>query len=70
MDNILIVDGEKEIVDLLEIYLNNENYNVYEYYSSIEVLKDIDNLKIDLAILDIMMPEIGLWYVWWWSTSY
>jgi two-component system response regulator VanR len=60
MDNILIVDGEKEIVDLLEIYLKNENYNVYKYYSSIEVLKDIDNLKIDLAILDIMMPEIGL----------
>ena len=60
MDNILIVDGEKEIVDLLEIYLKNENYNVYQYYSSIEVLKDIDNLKIDLAILDIMMPEIGL----------
>lgn len=64
MDNILIVDGEKEIADLLEIYLKNENYNVYKYYSSIEVLKDIDNLKIDLAILDIMMPEIGLWYVW------
>lgn len=64
MDNILIVDDEKEIADLLEIYLKNEKYNVYKYYSSIEVLKYIDKLKMDLAILDIMMPEIGLWYVW------
>lgn len=58
MENILIVDDEKEIADLLEIYLKNENYNVYKYYSSIKVLKDIDNLNIDLAILDIMMPEM------------
>lgn len=35
MDNILIVDDEKEIADLLEIYLKNENYNVNKYYSSI-----------------------------------
>ena len=59
MDNILIVDDEKEIADLLEIYLKNENYNVYKYYSSRKVLENIDELKIDLAILDIMMPEIN-----------
>ena len=59
MDNILIVDDEKEIADLLEIYLKNENYNVYKYYSSRKVLENIDKLKIDLAILDIMMPEIN-----------
>lgn len=34
MSNILIVDDEKEIADLIEIYLKNENYNVYKYYSS------------------------------------
>lgn len=34
MANILIVDDEKEIADLVEIYLKNENYNVYKYYSS------------------------------------
>ncbi len=59
MANILIVDDEKEIADLVEIYLKNENYTVYKYYSSKEVLENIDNLEIDLAILDVMMPEIN-----------
>ena len=58
MANILIVDDEKEIADLVEIYLKNENYNVYKYYSSKDLLKNIDKLEIDLAILDVMMPDI------------
>ena len=58
MTNILIVEDEKAIADLLEVYLKNENYNVIKYYSSTDVVRDIDNLKIDLAILDVMMPEI------------
>lgn len=58
MVNILIVDDEKEIADLVEIYLKNENYQVYKYYSSKDVLDNIDKLKIDLAILDVMMPDI------------
>lgn len=58
MSKILIVDDEKEIADLVEIYLKNENYNVLKYYSSQDVLNDLDNLDIDLAILDVMMPEI------------
>ncbi len=59
MANVLIVDDEKEIADLLEIYLKNEDYNVLKYYSSIEVLNDVNNLTIDLAILDVMMPNIN-----------
>lgn len=57
MSKILIIDDEKEIADLVEIYLKNENHNVYKYYSSQDVLKDIKNIDIDLAILDVMMPE-------------
>lgn len=56
--NILIVDDEKEIADLVELYLENENYNIYKFYNSKEALECIDNTKIDLAILDIMLPEI------------
>ena len=56
MSNILIVDDEKEIADLLEIYLKNDNFNVYKYYSSIEAIKDLEKLNIDLPVLDIMMP--------------
>ena len=56
--NILIVDDEKEIADLVSIYLGNEDFNVYKYYSSNDVLRDLDKMDIDLAILDVMMPEI------------
>ena len=60
MANILIIDDEQEIADLIEIYLKNENFTVYKYYSSKKLLEDIDNLNIDLAILDVMMPEIDV----------
>ena len=56
--NILVVDDEKEIADLIEICLKNANYNVYKYYSSIDVLNNLKTLNIDLAILDVMMPDL------------
>lgn len=56
--NILVVDDEKEIADLIEIYLRNECFNVYKYYSSKNILNDLENIDIDLAILDVMMPDI------------
>lgn len=56
--NILIVDDEKEIADLVSTYLGNEDFNVYKYYSSNDVLRDLNKMDIDLAILDVMMPEI------------
>lgn len=56
--NILVVDDEIEIADLIELYLKNEGYNVYKTYSSEKALKIIKQRKIDLAILDIMMPGI------------
>ncbi|KAB3539026.1 VanR-ABDEGLN family DNA-binding response regulator [Alkaliphilus pronyensis] len=55
--NILIVDDEKEIADLLEIYLTNENYNVFKYYLAQDGLECVNENKIDLAILDIMLPD-------------
>lgn len=58
MSNILVVEDEKEIADLVEIYLKNENFNVYKYYRSEEALEQLETLKIDLAILDVMMPVI------------
>lgn len=56
--NILVVDDEKEIADLIEVYLKNEKYNVFKTYNSSEVMNIIENNTIDLAILDVMMPEI------------
>lgn len=56
--NILVLDDEKEIADLVEVYLKNENYNVYKFYNSNEAIKCIENVKLDLAILDVMIAGI------------
>lgn len=56
---ILIVDDEHEIADLVELYLQSENYTVYKFYTAKEALEFVDNNKIDLAILDIMLPDIN-----------
>lgn len=53
--NILVLDDEKEIADLVELYLKNENYNVYKYYTSEEAIKCINTVELDFAILDIMI---------------
>lgn len=58
-DKILVVDDEKEIADLIELYLKNENYEVYKFYSAREALQCIQTTSLDLAILDIMIPEIN-----------
>ena len=56
--NILVVDDEKEITDLVELYLKNEGYNVYKFYNSNDALKCIEEIEFDLAILDVMLPDI------------
>ena len=56
--NILIVDDEQAIADLVEVYLKNENYNVFKFYNGKDALKCIENEKVDLAILDVMLPDV------------
>lgn len=57
-DKILVVDDEKEISDLVELYLRNENYSVFKFYSAKEALACIETMELDLAILDIMLPDV------------
>jgi DNA-binding response OmpR family regulator len=57
-EKILIVEDEKEIADLIEIYLINGGYEVYKAYSGEEGLRVLDEQSIQLVILDIMMPGI------------
>lgn len=57
--NILVVDDEKEIADLVELYLKNENYVVHKFYTAREALECINTMKLDLAILDVMLPDIN-----------
>lgn len=57
-EKIMIVDDEKEIADLLEVYLKNDGYEVYKFYNGSDALKCVDNINLDLAILDVMLPDI------------
>lgn len=55
-ENILIVDDETEIADLIEVYLKNDGYTVHKFYNGTDALKCIASQKMDLAILDVMLP--------------
>ena len=58
-EKILIVDDEHEIADLVALYLENENYEVFKFYNATDALKCIQNEKLDLAILDVMLPDMS-----------
>lgn len=58
-EKVLVVDDEHDIADLLEVYLQNENYIVYKFYSAREALDCIEKQEVDLAILDIMLPDVN-----------
>ena len=55
---ILIADDEAEIRDVLHLYLEKDGYEVYEAADGIQAMEVLQKGKIDLAILDIMMPGI------------
>lgn len=56
--NILVVDDEQAIADLVEVYLKNDNYNIYKFYTGKEALECLEKVTFDLAILDVMLPDI------------
>ncbi len=53
---VLVVDDDKEIADLVEVYLSNEGYVVHKYYHADEALACVASQRIDLAVLDVMLP--------------
>ena len=56
--NILVLDDEREIADLVEVYLKNENYNVFKFYDAKEAINCIESQKLDFAILDVMIKDV------------
>lgn len=58
-DKILIVDDEQEIADLVALYLENENFTVFKFYTAQDALWCIENETLDLAILDVMLPGMS-----------
>lgn len=56
---ILVADDEAEIREVLRLYLEKEGYEVVEAADGSEAIRQIRNGDLDLAILDIMMPELN-----------
>ena len=55
---ILVADDEKEIRNLLKLYLENDGFKVVEASTGLEVLDLLDKEKPDMCLLDIMMPDM------------
>lgn len=55
---ILVADDEVEILEVIELYLSKEGYNIITAQNGLEALQVLRKNKIHLVILDIMMPEL------------
>ena len=56
--NILVCDDDKEIVDAIGIYLENEGFSIFKASNGLEAIDIIDTKEIQLIIMDIMMPKM------------
>ena len=56
-ETILVVDDEKEIADLLELYLSAEGFCVFKAYTAKEAMEIVANKDVSLALLDVMLPD-------------
>ena len=59
MTRVLVVDDEKEIAELVEIYLVSDGYKVFKAYNAEEGLKILSEEEIHLVLLDVMMPGMS-----------
>ncbi|MCI8495879.1 MAG: response regulator transcription factor [Lachnospiraceae bacterium] len=58
MKSILVCDDDKEIVDAIEIYLQQEGYNILKAYDGEQALKVLKEQEVHLLIIDVMMPKM------------
>jgi len=56
---ILVVDDDKDIRNLIEIYLENEGYGVIKAEDGKKAMEILHDIKVDLIILDVMMPGLN-----------
>jgi len=63
MKKIMVVDNEPDIVDLTRTVLELGGYEVLAAYSGEECLRQLEKEKVDLVLLDIMMPGMSGWDV-------
>lgn len=55
---IVVADDEKEIADLVEVCLKSEGFSMAKFYNGTDALRYIEENAVDLAVLDVMLPDI------------
>src|SRR5438093_10651503 len=63
MSRILVVDDEKNIIQLIRMYLANDGHQVTTAQDGREALDKFQQQRPDLIVLDLMMPEMDGWSV-------
>ncbi|MEY8339426.1 response regulator transcription factor [Lachnospiraceae bacterium 62-35] len=58
MQNILVCDDDKEIVDAIDIYLSSEGFHIIKTFDGYEALDYLESNEVDLMIVDVMMPGL------------
>lgn len=58
MVNILIADDDQHIRELMRLYLNKEGFNIVEASHGNDAIELLETEAIDLAVIDVMMPEL------------
>lgn len=61
MSKLLVVDDDPNIRELIVHFMKNEGFDVYEASDGLEALTKLDNVKVDIVILDVMMPNMDGW---------
>ncbi len=61
MSKILVVDDDTHIRELLWVLLKNEGFDIYEASDGVEALLKLEKMKVDMVILDVMMPNMDGW---------
>ena len=61
MTRVMIVDDDPHIRELARLFLHNEGFDIYEAADGVEALSQLETTKIDLVVLDIMMPNMDGW---------
>lgn len=61
MSKILIVDDDSHIRELVRVFLNREGFEVLEASDGVEAIAKLDAVKVDCAVIDVMMPNMDGW---------
>ncbi|WP_055669889.1 response regulator transcription factor [Desnuesiella massiliensis] len=61
MNKLLVVDDDPNIRELIVFFMKNEGFDVYEASDGLEALTKLESIKVDMVILDVMMPNMDGW---------